>query len=477
HRDLRTATREADRLADTPTRDTRMTTEDGNRWLRPGRYGERNRSDRRDETLDERIEHETAERVDRKQQEMEDKAERKWKSRAERRAERDDKRHRDRDDDWWRRGYGWHGMGAFVGEYSSRWPYRSETGVYQHIPSIRYNRVEGFVLGIGRRPLEWEGYGRARIYGQLGYAFSLDDWRYEVGLETRLDRARNDDFGIKIGGAYHHNTASKDSWKTSWLENSLAAFFFENDFFDYHEIEGWTIYGVQRLTPYVQVSAGYRQDKYRSLAKETGWSLFDGDGFRLNPGITEGDMQSLVFAVEGGRVRNLHSLPSGAVFRVEAEIGNGIGGDFEFNRYVADGRGYLRLSRNSSLGVRLRGGYTEGDLIPIQKTFTIGGVGTTRSYAQNAFLGTRMLLGNAEYIVGDLSLFDGLFDDLQLIGLFDAGWVNTIRDELHWDDVLPSAGFGVGLDDRAVRLELSWPLRDFGGGNEPTLWLRISPNF
>ena len=489
--DLQRAVREVDRLSDDEERGV-VKLEDGERWLSASRHEGRHtlRTEQKSD-VDREIDDVADDIDDAVEDAMDDVDDAVDNARDDvRRAVRDvrdeirteirDKRDDDKDrrrkkrSDW-----DWHSYtGTFVGEYSFRWPYRRETALYRSIPAIRYNRVEGFVLGIGRRPLEWSSYSRATIYGQLGYAFSLDEWRGTIGVESRVDNRRNDDYGLKIGGAYHNNTDTKDRWKTSWLENSLAAFLFENDFFNYHEVEGFTLYAVQRITPYLQMSAGYREDEYRSLEKVTGWSLFDGDGFPLNPPIDEGDMQTFVFSIEGGRVRGLHSLPSGAVFRFEAEIGEGIGGDFDFSRYVGDARFYIPITPFSSLGMRLRGGLTTGDFVPVQKHFTLGGIGSVRAYDQNSFPGTRMLLGNVEYIVDDVDLLDDVFDDIQLIGFADFGWVNAFgTNEFDFDDVIPSAGLGLGLDDRDVRLELSFPLRDFGGDQDPTLWLRITPSF
>ncbi len=343
---------------------------------------------------------------------------------------------------------------------------------------MRYNRVEGIVLGFRRLPIEWSSYDRGRIYGQVGYAFSLDDVRYEIGAETRWGRAdRNDHFDIKFGGAYRKNTATRDLWKSSWSENTLAAGLFRHDFFDYYEIEGWTAYVVGRLTPYVQFSAGYREDEYRSLKKESSWSLFGGDPFRINPAIDPGTMRSIVVSVEGGSVHAFGYSPEGMAFRLEAEFAEGMGGDFSFTRYLGDLRSYVRLSRDSGLSLRLRTGYADGE-VPLQKAFTLGGVGSIRAYPQNVFFGTRMLLVNAEYALYNAGLLDDIFDDMTLFGLFDAGWTNSSgKDSFGFDDVVPAAGFGIALDNRHVRLEMTWPFKNTGTGTEPTLWLRLNPTF
>ncbi len=398
----------------------------------------------------------------------------------------DDDEWEDRSDRWRNRSNEWRNYNmdwrsstyAFTGELSHRWPYRAH-GLYRSIPGFRYNRVEGFFLGFARSPLEWSSWDRGRIYGQVGYAIGMRDWRYEVGAETRLgSRGRNPNFDVKVGGAYHLNTGTNDLWKASWAENTSAAALFRHDFFDYYQTEGWTAYLVSRVTSFFQVSAGFRADEYTSLENEASWSLFGGDSFRPNPAINEGDMRSLVFAVEGGQISSFNHRPSGAAFRLEAEIGEGLGGDFDFSRYLGDVRAYARLTRDSGISLRVRGGFTEGT-VPLQKAFTIGGIGSVRGYNQNEFLGTRMLLANAEFSLYEPDIMDWMFDDVTLFGTLDAGWTNLAAgsDEFSIDDVISSAGFGVALDDRMIRLEVSWPLRDLGTGYKPSLWFRINPSF
>jgi len=145
---------------------------------------------------------------------------------------------------------------------------------------------------------------------------------------------------------------------------------------------------------------------------------------------------------------------------------------------VGDLRTYARWGRNAGLNLRLRGGYIDGDVIPVQKAFTMGGVGSVRAYPQNIFWGTRMLLANAEYTLYRQRFLDDILEDLAFFGLFDAGWTNAYGvNEFDTSDIFSAAGFGVSLDDRTVRLEIAWPLKDVGYGSDPSIWLRLNPTF
>ena len=366
---------------------------------------------------------------------------------------------------------------AYVGEFYNRWPYR-ETALYRPIPAIRYNRVEGLVLGARLLPLEWGDWDSAKIYGQAGYAFELKKARYEVGAEIRPFPYASDDYDFKIGGAYRRNTATNDTWKMNWVENTIAALLFEYDYLDYYQVDGFSLYAIQRLSSYAQFSIGYRSETYSSLDKESTWSLFGGHEFRLNPGVNRGLMNSMLFTLEGGQLSGLYSIPRGFAFRFEGELGDSFGGDFSFNRFLGDMRVYMPFGFSSSFAIRTRAGYAS-DNTPIQKMFTLGGIGSVRAYPQNVFFGTRMLLANVEYTIAHISPLDDIFADVQVFGFGDAGWVNTATsNEFDFGDVFPAAGVGLSFADRSVRLELAWPLKDVGGQRgDPTLWLRLTPTF
>ncbi len=380
-------------------------------------------------------------------------------------AERqDDRRER------WRHYRSRHAFNLRIGEEL----FWSDGAVQQGLP-VRYNRVEGLYLGLRRGPLELDAYRPTRLFGEVGYGFALENIRYSAGLDLRV--TPRGAFATKVGGYYRLGTTTEDAWKADPIENALAAFFARHDFYDYYETEGWTVYSETQLGRVGRVQAGYRDEEHRALEKNATWSLFGGDPFRLNPLASEGRSRSLIGTLEVGRVRDLTGLPRGAALRADVEVGQGLGGDFDFTRVVADGRLYVPTSHQTSLSLRLRAGSAYGDDVPFQKGFTLGGVGSVRAYPQNVFYGTRMVAANAEVTVDQHGLLDDLLDDLQLFGFADAGWVNRSRDAFNMDDAFGAAGFGIGLDDRQVRLEVAWPLRDEGFGLRPTLWLRIAPPF
>jgi hypothetical protein len=368
-----------------------------------------------------------------------------------------------------RYGYGIDPFGGHIATMFGAQPF------YPALPGLRYNRVDGFVLGIDVEPIRFTSSRRSKVYGQVGYAFGLDDIRYHVGFETRIGDTRwhRSDLGFTLGASYHENTLSDDTWKIDQWENALAAFFFRNDFLDYYESEGWNVY----VSKYVRsvdalLRVGYRSSDHRSLTNNTNWSLFRDSDFRLNPPIIDGRMNELVVEIEAGDFYQFARHPKGGAFRATAELGADFGGDFSFNRYIADGRFFTPLGRATGLSVRGRGGYGTAST-PLQRVFTIGGAGTVRAYPQNEYYGRRMLLGNAELAFSQVDL---LLTDAQLFGFVDAGWVGDDFDQFDFDDAFYAAGAGIALDDRHIRFEIAWPVND-SIRSEPTIWFRLNPTF
>ncbi|MEM6335602.1 MAG: hypothetical protein AAF752_03490, partial [Bacteroidota bacterium] len=241
--------------------------------------------------------------------------------------------------------------------------------IYRSQPAIRYNRVEGLVLGVGRNALERYSWDRARIYGQLGYAFGLNDWRYTAGFEIKTSRRSDAAFATKIGVSAYKNTFSEDRWKIGPVTNSVGSFFAGEDFYDYFEVDGVSVYIGGDLRAVGELTLALRTDDYFSLGQNTDWNLFGADGFRPNPFVDEGRIQSVVARYMAGKAKRLYSRPRGATLQVEGELAGGdLGGDYTFRRVQADGRIYVPFGREATLSLRSRAGAAT-DEVPFQKAF------------------------------------------------------------------------------------------------------------
>ncbi|MBN2411370.1 BamA/TamA family outer membrane protein [candidate division KSB1 bacterium] len=316
--------------------------------------------------------------------------------------------------------------------------YRNRTD--QEPMYVNYNRVDGITLGLQFPSAGWwERHNHNfAILGKGGYSFSSKKTQFSLGLEKWLLEDRR----FTIGGEYHDMTDSEDNWIIDDTENSLAAFFFKQDFKDYYNREGFTAYVCDYLTHSLKIKAEYRNDQFTNLEKKTDWSIFGGDNkkFRSNPyalplGLTEStdfsplNNQTPILELRsvGGTItfdtRDRISNP-GRGWYVEA-FGERVGfdeeSDMDFERYIIDIRRYQPLGWDENLNFRLRGGTAKGDMPPMY-WFDLGGISTLRGYRFKEFTGDRMVLGNIEYRLKTSSNDWFILDDFDIILFVDSGY-------------------------------------------------------
>lgn len=339
---------------------------------------------------------------------------------------------------------------------------------------FRYNRVEGLFLGLGsNKRYYWDDQRSYSLFGSVGYGLKLKQWRGNLGLSRQF--AFDDGQLFEIEGEVHSLTDSKDDWLISVHENTAAALLIHEDFRDYFRRDGWGAnlgYALQQDYVTLQVKAGYLADEYKSMDNRADWAFFGGDKrFRLNPAIDEGKMGSIVASVGLSTVSSTIDGPEGWSILTTAEIADErYGGDFGFNRYVADIRRYQPLGRWDNLNLRFRVGTSEG-VLPFQKTFEIGGLGTLPAFDFKEDLGNRMLLMNAEFIIngdflGDLSFWPSwLMRGINILVMSDAGLVRRVPTAALWsegfDDIKFSefkhdVGVGVATRNGSFRLAFVW---------------------
>ena len=341
-------------------------------------------------------------------------------------------------------------------------------------PDLRYNRVQGVFLGVHVK----KDYFRRRdpsgpfLYGSTGYSFKAKEIEYRIGLEKGFF----EDYRLAFGGEYHRLIETPDRWIISNTENSLAAFFLNEDFHDFYFCEGWSGYVTQNLTDDVLISVGYHYDELDSLAKNTDWSLFGGKKkFDDNPAMVSGEMRSII-----GRLvvdtRNRRSRATrGWYLELEGEhAGNGLNGDFKFDRVLIDIRRYQPLWIGEGIDFRVRVGTSHG-VLPWHRSYHLGGISTLRGFPYKAFPngrlnpgGNRMVLAQVEYRMGSQDLPDeiglGLFEYFNFILFFDIGWVGTASpdaglfggfDDLCWSNLKNDVGIALANRSGSFRLQLA----------------------
>ncbi len=365
---------------------------------------------------------------------------------------------------------------------------------------LRYNRAEGLYLGIAQpRRLYWHSKPMLVSTGSLGYGFASHRWRYSLGLYVPIYL---EDQIIEIGGEGHSLTDSKDQWMIDRDENSFMAFFGKEDFMDYFGREGfsisasWYLRGPDDMN--ARASIAYVHDTYRSLARNTNWSLFGGDKrFREVPQVPGININSLVTSVGFGTVPSLSSALHGWNATALVEMaGGGLKGDAEFTQLTIDARRYQPLT--DFLSINLRGRFTASDgVVPLQRLFEIGGPGTLPAYRYKEFAGTHGMLVNAELILrghalrGDTRGFlSSVLSGINLILFADAGVTSSapvvilpagatlpeasLVDGIRFSDWRSDVGIALGNSDGDFRIGVAWRT---DRADDPALVVRFSRPF
>ena len=147
---------------------------------------------------------------------------------------------------------------------------------------------------------------------------------------------------------------------------------------------------------------------------------------------------------------NVYEPTTGARASLSAEFA-GLGGDFNYQKYIAGDAHYLKAGRSQVFVLRGQYGISKGSISEYSQ-FRVGGQDTIRGYREDQFRGTRMALVSAEYRFPIVSKVTGaLFTDYG--GAWNSGFM---PENLH-----ASVGVGLGLNTPIGPLRL-----DYGRGSQ-----------
>ena len=327
-----------------------------------------------------------------------------------------------------------------------------------------FSAVDGFVpsLGMGIAVFDHDRFNHTFVAGHLSYKFASERVGYALGFERPL-------FGrtkVYVGGELHDLTASDDQWQLSSTEASLAAVGPRRNVRDYYRRRGVQITSAVRLRRQVEAIVAWRGERQEPLRDASEFSLWNGDdAFRPNLAARVGRLNAvLIGASVDGRGFDRESLEAtyrrhqfdtlfgerldsvegkndvSPIWRIDwtselSESGT-FGSDFDFRRHIVSARARLRPSEHQAFGVRAIGGWS-GGVLPPQRQFAAGGIGSVHGYDFKEQVGDTLALLNLEYELG----WRG---GLKAIGFFDAGRANT---GAPW---LKGVGWGIGLSDFRV---------------------------
>jgi Surface antigen variable number repeat/Omp85 superfamily domain len=347
-----------------------------------------------------------------------------------------------------------------------------------------FTPVDGFVpsLGFGAAVFDHERFNHAFVAGHLSAKLGSDRFGYALGFERPFLGSRK----LYVGGELHDLTASDDQWQLSSTEASLAAIGPRRSYRDYYRRRGLQITSAYRVHPNVEILAAWRGERQESLRVESDFSLWnDDEAFRPNLAVKDGRLNAIVIgaAIDGEefdreslestyRRHQLDSLfgervrePDGdhdmsrrwhIDWTSEISTPDALGSDFDFRRHILAARAELPLSAYQDFNARAIAGRS-GGVLPPQRQFAIGGIGSVHGYGFKEQVGDSLALFNLEYSLGERTGLRG-------IGFLDLGRASTASTNPEW---LKGVGFGVGLG--GFRIDFGYKLDDVPDSLQVTL--------
>ena len=356
---------------------------------------------------------------------------------------------------------------------------REPGGRFKLVPNLGeredwFTPVDGFVpsLGLGAAVFDHQHFNHAYVAGHLSFKTASDRAGYALGFERPF-------FGrtkLYLGGELHDLTASDDQWQVSGGEASFDAWAARRSFRDYYRRRGVQVTSALRVHPQIELLMAWRGERQEHLNVESDFSLWGGDDpFRSNLFARDGRLNAVVVGASvDGRGFDRESLeatyrrhqletpfgerlqsPEGKhddepIWRIDwtSEISapDALGSDFDFRRHIVSGRARVPLSPHQDFGARVIGGWSDG-VLPPQRQFAIGGLGSVHGYGFKEAVGSSLALVNLEYGIG-------WRNGPKVFGLFDAGRVTSPTGvDAPW-----LKGVGVGLGAGGVRVDFGYKL-------------------
>jgi len=262
-----------------------------------------------------------------------------------------------------------------------------------------YNRVEGLPVYIG--PVFHDSIGAADLYASvMGIIRSADTFHWDdqnlghrIVAETRVGRGR----GYGLGVSSYDLMTPVENWQLPDPDAGLAAFFGHRDFRDHFNRHGAKATASFNMSARSSLSADWSDERWTSVQTRRVFSIFgNGKAWRANPLVDAGRFHIGVLRANIDTRNDAQNPSTGWFIVAEYERGAGritdagvtsplarpsVSPQVKYGRGLVDLRRYNRLSPTTWINGRLvLGGWLHGDELPLERRFSVGGIGTVPGF-------------------------------------------------------------------------------------------------
>lgn len=275
--------------------------------------------------------------------------------------------------------------------------------------NLVYNRVDGLALSAKVSHQDSDSL-LPTLEAEIGIGFASDRGRYMFSIEQVLFREK----AIAVGGNFYRQLLSDDDWLISRDENTAFALLAKEDYKDYYEAEGGSIYLKALPSNHVTLKTGYSFYESNWLPSNRHlWALFRGADKLFDPNYASWDTSirpSAIAEVDTSEIGSIFasvnyysdstkSVSEKSNWHISADFEfsqTGLNSDFDYHRYILTVRRLQKINEQSTFTARTVFGNSDGYL-PIFKRYHLGGLGTLHGYAHKEYIGTRFWMTNSEY--------------------------------------------------------------------------------
>jgi len=258
----------------------------------------------------------------------------------------------------------------------------------------------------------------------------------------------------QFGGVTDYSLSFFDPW-TDNKQTSFGFSIYDRTYNkDKRDEAGNTIYNYDETIKGGSITVGRPTGKYTRTSltlrnKSSDAELKTGNAATFKTDYKGGVINSATIAIVKDTRDNWLDPRSGSLNELDLEIGgHGLGGDYDYTKYQADLRRYIKSGKNNTWALRAFAGVANGN-VPDTELFSVGGADTLRGYEDGKFEGTKALTFSTEYRIPFGSKIQGVI-------FADAGNAWKEGKNMSLNELKTSTGLGLRFNTPIGPLRLDY---------------------